>query len=65
MDKANLFAAPASAAHGAAGGGSLEITVTLRIVIAFLAGLAWFAKRVRGGVRRGEQCGFRLWVVLT
>jgi len=48
-----LFAAPSAAAHGAAGGGTTEITVTLLIVVAFLAGLAWFAKRVRGGFTRG------------
>jgi len=48
-----LFAAPAAAAHGAAGGSTMEITVTLLIVVAFLAGLAWFAKRVRGGFSRG------------
>src|SRR5689334_18288046 len=53
MDKASLFAAPGAAAHGAAGGGTMEITVTLLIVVAFLAGLAWFAKRVRGGFSRG------------
>jgi flagellar protein FliO/FliZ len=53
MNEATLFAAPSAAAHGGAGGGSLEITVTLLIVIAFLAGLAWFAKRVRGGFSRG------------
>jgi flagellar protein FliO/FliZ len=48
-----LFAAPAAAAHGAAGGGTVEITITLLVVVAFLAGLAWFAKRVRGGYSRG------------
>lgn len=53
MDKATLFAAPAAAAHGSAGGGTMEITITLLIVVAFLAGLAWFAKRVRGGFTRG------------
>jgi flagellar protein FliO/FliZ len=51
MDKATLFAAPEAAAHGAAGGGLLEITVTLLIVVGFLAGLAWFAKRLRGGFK--------------
>ncbi len=53
MDKATLFAAPEAAAHGASGGGTMEITITLLIVVAFLAGLAWFAKRVRGGFSRG------------
>jgi flagellar protein FliO/FliZ len=48
-----LFAAPGAAAHGAAAGSTMEITVTLLIVVAFLAGLAWFAKRVRGGFTRG------------
>ena len=53
MNEATLFAAPASTAQGAAGGGTLEITLTLLVVVAFLAGLAWLAKRVRGGVSRG------------
>jgi flagellar protein FliO/FliZ len=53
MADPTLFAAPSAAAHGAAGGGTMEITVTLLIVVAFLAGLAWFAKRVRGGFSRG------------
>jgi flagellar protein FliO/FliZ len=53
MNEATLFAAPGAAAHGTAGGGTLEITLTLLIVVGFLAGLAWFAKRVRGGFSRG------------
>ena len=53
MADPTLFAAPAAAAHGASAGGTLEMTVTLLIVIGFLAGLAWFAKRVRGGFSRG------------
>jgi flagellar protein FliO/FliZ len=53
IEEATLFAAPSAAAHGAATGGTLEITITLLIVIGFLAGLAWFAKRVRGGFSRG------------
>jgi flagellar protein FliO/FliZ len=53
MADPTLFAAPAAAAHGASGGGSLEMTLTLLVVIGFLAGLAWFAKRVRGGFSRG------------
>jgi flagellar protein FliO/FliZ len=53
MSDPNLFAAPEAAAHGAAGGGALEITVTLLIVVGFLAGLAWFAKRLRGGFKSG------------
>jgi flagellar protein FliO/FliZ len=52
MSDPTLFAAPSAAAHGAAGGGTMEITVTLLIVVAFLAGLAWFARRVRGGFAR-------------
>jgi flagellar protein FliO/FliZ len=48
-----LFAAPGAAAHGATGGGTMEITLTLLIVVGFLAGLAWFAKRMRGGFTRG------------
>lgn len=52
-DPTPLFAAPEAAAHGAAGGGTLEITVTLLIVVGFLAGLAWFAKRLRGGFKSG------------
>jgi flagellar protein FliO/FliZ len=53
MADPTLFAAPEAAAHGAAGGGALEITVTLLIVVGFLAGLAWFAKRLRGGFKAG------------
>jgi flagellar protein FliO/FliZ len=53
MADPTLFAAPGAAAHGAAGGGALEITMTLLIVVGFLAGLAWFAKRLRGGFARG------------
>jgi flagellar protein FliO/FliZ len=53
MADPTLFAAPSAAAHGAAGGGTVEITVTLLIIVGFLAGLAWFAKRVRGGFKTG------------
>src|SRR3954471_1068451 len=53
MDKSTLFAAPGAAAHGATSGGTLEITVTLLIIVGFLAGLAWFAKRLRGGFKAG------------
>ena len=31
----------------------MEITLTLLIVVGFLAGLAWFARRMRGGFSRG------------
>jgi flagellar protein FliO/FliZ len=31
----------------------VEITVTLLIIVGFLAGLAWFAKRLRGGFKPG------------
>lgn len=48
MADPTLFAAPAAAAHGAASGGT-EITITLLVVVGFLAALAWFAKRLRGG----------------
>ena len=53
MADPTLFAAPSAAAHGAAGGGTVEITVTLLIIVAFFAGLAWFAKRLRGGLKTG------------
>src|SRR3954466_3455961 len=53
MSDPTLFAAPGAAAHGAAGGGALEITLTLLIVVGFLAGLAWFARRLRGGNKFG------------
>lgn len=62
MDEATLFAAPEAAAHGAAGGGLLEITVTLLIVVGFLAALAWFAKRLRGGFK---SSGARIQVLGT
>ena len=63
MSDPTLFAAPSAAAHGAAGGGTMEITITLLIVVGFLAGLAWFAKRVRGGFSRGG--GARIQVLGT
>jgi flagellar protein FliO/FliZ len=53
MADPTLFAAPAAAAHGAAAGGTVEITVTLLIIVGFLAGLAWFARRLRGGFKAG------------
>ena len=54
MADPTLFAAPAAAAHGTAAGGTLGQTITLLVVIAFLAGLAWFAKRLRGGFKAGS-----------
>jgi flagellar protein FliO/FliZ len=53
MSDPTLFAAPSAAAHGAAAGGTVEITITLLIIVGFLAGLAWFAKRLRGGFKTG------------
>ncbi|HTU68633.1 MAG TPA: flagellar biosynthetic protein FliO [Steroidobacteraceae bacterium] len=51
MADPTLFAAPSAAAHGAAGGG-VEITMTLLVVVGFLAALAWFARKMRGGFTR-------------
>ena len=48
MSDSTLFAAPAAAAHGAAGGGALEVTLALLLVVGLIALLAWAARRMRG-----------------
>jgi flagellar protein FliO/FliZ len=48
MSDSTLFAAPSTAAHGAAGGGALEVTLALLLVVGLIALLAWAARRMRG-----------------
>ena len=47
MSDPKLFAAPDAAAHGVASGGALEVTLALLVVVAFIAMLAWGARRLR------------------
>ena len=56
MSDPKLFAAPDAAAHGAAAGGALEVTLALLVVVAFIAFLAWGARRLRrfGGGASGR-----------
>jgi flagellar protein FliO/FliZ len=43
-----LFAAPAASAAPSAGGGLMEVTLALLVIVALIAGLAWLMKRARG-----------------
>ncbi len=45
---APLFAAPATSAAPSTGGGMLEVTLALLLVVGVIAGLAWLFKRTRG-----------------
>jgi flagellar protein FliO/FliZ len=56
MADPKLFAAPDAAAHGTAAGGTLEVMLALLVVVAFIAVLAWGAKRLRrfGGGSSGR-----------
>jgi flagellar protein FliO/FliZ len=47
MADPKLFAAPDAATHGTAAGGTLEVMLALLVVVAFIALLAWGAKRLR------------------
>ena len=47
MADPTLFAAPDAAAHGSTAGGALEVTLALIVVVAFIAVLAWLARRTR------------------
>jgi len=47
MADPTLFAAPDAAAHGSTAGGALEVTLALLVVVAFIAVLAWLARRTR------------------
>jgi flagellar protein FliO/FliZ len=49
MAEPTLFAAPQAAAHGGTAGGSFEVMLALVLIVAVIAGLAWFARRARGG----------------
>ena len=56
MPEPTLFAAPATAAHGSATGGTLEVTLALLLVVGFIMLLAWGLKRVRRlGVGSAER----------
>ena len=59
MADPTLFAAPAEAAHGSTAGGAFEVTLALRVVVGFIAGLAWLARRTRrfGGGATGRIQG--------
>lgn len=46
--EAPLFAAPAASAAPSSGGGLLEVTLALLVIVALIAGLAWLMKRMRG-----------------
>ncbi len=51
---APLFAAPAASAAPSAGGGTLEVTLALLLVVGVIAGLAWLFKRMRGFGTSGQ-----------
>jgi flagellar protein FliO/FliZ len=58
-----LFAAPDTAAHGSAAGGTLEVTLALLLVVGLIAFLAWGARRMRrfgGGEQRIQVLGDRV-----
>ena len=54
MSDPTLFAAPDTAAHAGAAGGTLEITLALLLIVGLIAALAWFTRRMRGGFTRGS-----------
>jgi flagellar protein FliO/FliZ len=64
MSDPTLFAAPETAAHGSAAGGTLEITLALLLVVGLIAFLAWGARRMRsfggGGQQRIQVLGDRV-----
>jgi flagellar protein FliO/FliZ len=43
-----LFAAPAVSTAHTSGGGLVEVTLALLVIVALIAGLAWLMKRARG-----------------
>jgi flagellar protein FliO/FliZ len=47
MPDPTLFAAPAAASHGTAGGGAVEVTLALLLVVGIIAFLAWLTRRMR------------------
>jgi flagellar protein FliO/FliZ len=61
MSEPTLFAAPEAAAH--AGGGAIEVIFAMLVVVAVIGGLAWFARRARGGLFRGRNA--RIQVLAT
>ena len=48
MSEPTLFGAPEAAAHGSAGGGTLEVTLALLLVVGLIIALAWAMRRMRG-----------------
>jgi flagellar protein FliO/FliZ len=48
VDAQPLFGAPTAAASPSAGGGAIEVFFALVLILGVIAGLAWFAKRMRG-----------------
>jgi flagellar protein FliO/FliZ len=52
--EAPLFAAPAAGSAPSAGGGTLEVTLALLLVVGVIAGLAWLFKRMRGFGTAGQ-----------
>jgi flagellar protein FliO/FliZ len=53
--EAPLFAAPAASAAPGTGGGLLELTLALIVIVALIAGLAWLMKRMRGFGNAGHD----------
>ena len=47
MSEPTLFGAPEAAAHGSAGGGTLEVTLALLLVVGLIIALAWAMRRMR------------------
>ena len=60
MSDPTLFAAPSTAAHAGAGGGALEITLALLLIVALIAALAWFTRRMRGGFTRSSAARIQI-----
>jgi flagellar protein FliO/FliZ len=50
-----LFAAPATGSATSAGGGMLEVTLALVLVVGIIAGLAWLFRRMRGLSPTGQN----------
>jgi len=51
---APLFAAPAASTAHTSGGGLVEVTLALLVIVALIAGLAWLMKRARGFGAAGQ-----------
>src|SRR5690606_14434356 len=55
MSEPTLFAAPDAAASSTTAGGTFEVLLALVLIVGVIAGLAWFARRARGGFFRGRN----------